>query len=538
MYRHQSNNPLSLSNNFITTLYEDTLGNLWVGTEHGLNKFNLASGKIYHYIHNANNPNSISGNHISCIVQDKKGNIWTGTRNSGLNVLDPNTGNATHFFSSNSNLPSNAINDLLLDNKGNIWIATMNGLARFNPIDSSFVLFKQKDGNPNWLNHNSVWCITQDDQGFFWIGTSNGINKLFYKNEKFPVFSSYSYLNPDGQQDKMVVTDILVDLDQSVWFGTNGKGLYKLYQDETGAIKHIRFNNVHYMPTSLIDDHIYCITRDFSGNIWLGTKYGVSRFDATKQGFIHLKRNYDSENSLPDNAVWYAYSENNDLFWFGTKKGLTRYDRIKNNFISYHFPSDNPNRPDDEGVYSFIKDSEGDYWAGTTDGLFRVRLNNDHQIYYKEKIIYKDVRPGENDPIIYFLFEDSKKNIWVGSREGLSIYNKKTRKYIFLRHEPDNPESISNNIIRYIHEDPDNYYWVATHNGLNRIQIEGDTINIKRYLSTEKTENLIITTVLQNSNDILWLGTYGDGIIKFNINSGISERFTQKTHGLANDAVY
>src|SRR5690606_35758508 len=111
-------------------LYEDKLGNLWIGTESGLNRLIPSSGDLLHFQHAEENPLSISGNHISSVVEDNNGNIWVGTKNNGLNKINPQTGKSTRYTSENSRLPSNNVNDLFIDNNGNLWIATLNGLAQ------------------------------------------------------------------------------------------------------------------------------------------------------------------------------------------------------------------------------------------------------------------------------------------------------------------------------------------------------------------------------------------------------------------------
>ena len=92
-YTYDPNNPKSLSNDIITTVEIDNSGYLWIGTlEGGLNKFNPKTEMFTHFVHEKNNLNSISQNWISAICEDQKGNIWIGTSQAGLNRLNPLTG--------------------------------------------------------------------------------------------------------------------------------------------------------------------------------------------------------------------------------------------------------------------------------------------------------------------------------------------------------------------------------------------------------------------------------------------------------------
>ena len=540
VYRHIPNNPHSLTNNYITALYEDNAGNLWIGTESGLNRLIPSTGDLLHFKHHDSNPKSLSGDHITAVAEDKNGNIWVGTKNNGLNKINPSTGYATHYTNTNSKLPSNNINDLFVDNKGYLWIATLNGLAQYIVGKSEIIVHQHDRNKPNSISDNSVWCIAQDPQGYYWVGTSFGMNKMLFSN-RTAAFSSYFVSDTAGIDEQVTVTDIMIDDNHTIWFGTTGNGLYRLFEDVYGTTKFTRFHNLHYSPSSLVDDHVYCITKDFSGNIWVGTRNGISRFDKIKQGFVHLKRDYDSENTLSDNTIWHIFPETSDIFWIGNRKGITRYDRLRNKFNNYNLPNDNPNRPDESSSFCFLKDSKGRYWSGTASGLLSLNFNIYNQLVSYRRIKYKDSKPEEDDPVVYHLYEDSKGRIWIATREGLSLYNAETGNYKFYQHN-GSKSSLSNNVSRFIHEDNMGRIWVATANGLNLVQEVDDSVKFKVFKGSpsqpKMLDNVVLTTIWQDSSSNLWIGTYGAGVVKFNMKTHIMESFTQKSHGLVNDAVY
>ena len=88
IYKRSSENNQSISSDIVQDIYEDSKGNLWIGTEDGLNLYNPKQNNFFHYMHNSDDNKSISDNRIqsSCIIEDKFGYLWVGTWN-GLNRL-------------------------------------------------------------------------------------------------------------------------------------------------------------------------------------------------------------------------------------------------------------------------------------------------------------------------------------------------------------------------------------------------------------------------------------------------------------------
>ncbi len=160
-YRHNENDPNSISDNRIMSIAEDKEGNLWIGTsDGGLNKlisdysFNEDGSFIkpgfISYQHNPKDPNSLSGNDVRTILADQDGTLWLGTFGGGLNKFIPpkNEKEITKFihYRQTEGLANDVVRGILQDDSGNLWIGTSNGLSRFNPADNSFWNFDQSDG--------------------------------------------------------------------------------------------------------------------------------------------------------------------------------------------------------------------------------------------------------------------------------------------------------------------------------------------------------------------------------------------------------
>jgi ligand-binding sensor domain-containing protein/signal transduction histidine kinase len=181
-----------ISNNQVNCLLRDRDGFLWIGTQDGLNKLidTIRNGNEYfiHLKRDYSDSNSLSDNNISTIYQDHKGFIWIGTFSNGLNCLNPVTGKIVHFMidmKNSSSIGSNSVNSIFEDHFGVLWICTSGGgLNMFNNDLQVFKRFLVKDG----LASNEIMSVIEDHSGYLWIGTSKGLSKFDPINKEFVNF--------------------------------------------------------------------------------------------------------------------------------------------------------------------------------------------------------------------------------------------------------------------------------------------------------------------------------------------------------------
>ena len=153
------------------------------------------------------------------------------------------------------------------------------------------------------------------------------------------------------------------------------------------------------MSSSLIE----CLTQDKYGFLWVGTEYGLNKFD----GYRFTSYLYDSKDStsLVGNEIVRLLSDSQGRLWVGLGKGLMRFDYEHNNFHRYQFPNKEFPR-----VNALIETAEGDILIGTAGyGLFSIRKGEDH--ITQEKAFCK--RPV--DDFFSRVFEDDQHNLWRSS---------------------------------------------------------------------------------------------------------------------------
>jgi signal transduction histidine kinase len=191
-YQNDPNDPYSLSDNTIRTLFEDRQGTLWIGTYRGgLNKFDRHRERFIRYQYDPNDPHSLRNNSIWSIYEDREGVLWVGAAGSGLHEFDRDKEQFTCYPPGTG---GNIILSIYQDRSGALWIGTYGeGLAKFDREKRTFTTFRERDGLPS----DAFYGILEDDQGFLWLSTNNGLAKFDPQTETFR-----NYDVSDGLQSK------------------------------------------------------------------------------------------------------------------------------------------------------------------------------------------------------------------------------------------------------------------------------------------------------------------------------------------------
>jgi len=234
IFRNNPANQNSLSDNSVWALREDKNGTIWIGTENGwLNCYDPVSDKFRKWKIESD---ILKENAITYIYEDSKGLIWIGTYRSGLYRLDQSNDKIDHWQNNlrdKSSISNNYISSTLEDKSGRIWISTYNGLNMFDPDSplKGFKRFFHIPGNPNSINHNIVWYLTQSDSDpeVIWIGTANGLTK--FQIDKQAV-TQIHIPNPDGLQfgnsTGSVIEEITNDGEHIFWIDSYANFCYAL----------------------------------------------------------------------------------------------------------------------------------------------------------------------------------------------------------------------------------------------------------------------------------------------------------------------
>jgi signal transduction histidine kinase/ligand-binding sensor domain-containing protein/CheY-like chemotaxis protein len=322
IYRHNSLDTRSLSNDDVLTLLEDDSGILWVGTyADGLNKLNPRVRAFGLFVHKRGDRQNLSGNEISAIAEDAQGLLWVGTRNNGLNRINRKTNEYAYYVNDPDDpgsLSQNELTCLLADSKGRIWVGTAdNGLNLLNPETGKFIHFRHDPDDPESLSQNKIWWIHEGSDGYLWIGTSKkGLNRFDPETGKCKRYQ-HDPDNPDSiSHDR--VRHIFERKDGYLWIGTNA-GLNR-FDRKTETFKH--WENDPNDPKSLSNNRVTPILEDADGYLWVGTDDGLNRFDPKTETFFRLT----DKDGLANDGIQGLLLDKEGALWMSTFKGISKYD--------------------------------------------------------------------------------------------------------------------------------------------------------------------------------------------------------------------
>jgi PAS domain S-box-containing protein len=181
-YSHDPANPSGLNENKVVSLYLDDEENLlWIGTwGGGLSQLDLSDpfsadprqAVFTSYRHDPQDPSTLSEDSVWAIYKTREGSLWLGTQ-KGLNRFDSDTKTFTHYTEKNG-LPNNVVLGILEDDSGNLWLTTNNGLAQFDPRAETFLIYDASDGlQSNEFNSNAYYRARS---GMMYVGGIEGFN--------------------------------------------------------------------------------------------------------------------------------------------------------------------------------------------------------------------------------------------------------------------------------------------------------------------------------------------------------------------------
>ncbi len=411
-----------LIGNEIWTIKKDPDNRLWIGTNSGLSIFDGNTFK------NFTTENGLPYNNIRSIEFLKNGEVWVGTDNEGIVIFK--NGEPKEYLNTNSGLPGNIVNSILQLNDGRVLIGTLEGgISIYDKGEIETITLE------NGLISSSINSIYRNDDGILFIGTEDGLSVLVPKT-----FKTLSLDKKIPFRDEAVTLNL--DGNNRLWLGTYGKGYRYLEDDNWVSVDN---------PPSITNGYAQSGTVDSEGNLWIGTQgSGVFKIEGTE-----IIPKFTTENGLHDNYVRGITFDHDGNLWIGSNKGITVYNPEGKQIASYSSEDEIPN----PFCITLVTASDGSVWYGSFGGGV-VRFKDNQQTIYNTS---KGLRSDQ----VLSIFEDSEKNIWVGTFN-YGISKVQGDSLITFGPAQGMPEGLN---VAGMLEDEKKNLWLATGNGILRIPI-------------------------------------------------------------------
>lgn len=509
----------TIPNNYLYFLQEDQYGYLWFGTNRGLARLNPWTFSINRI--NRDLIPGIRGYVFTHLGFDANGTIWALSDKYGINHIDPKSKQVEIFNSINEDM---SFSCLFIDQSKTLWVGTETGQIYYSTTPyKSFKTIDQIQKHPARINQ-----ITQSTDNALIVSSDAGAY-LIREDKIMRPITENSIL------DYIEISCAYTESEHKTWIGTQEDGLFLITRDSLGQEKVFQYKTNPYNTSSIIDDNIACIFEDKSGVFWIGTEKGFSKFDKYKQGFTTISLNNDPEHGLVDYNVWSFAEDADGNIYIGTKKDLTVYKTNEQKF--YHIFR---NKHDQNYLLSIHVDTPNKIWLGYDDGLYLLTINDlKNNDYSFRKIDFQTANSASNDLRVYQIVPADANRLWIGSRLGLSILDKTNYDYSFYA-KTDQENSIGEGSVKVIYRDLTGKIWLVTSDqGLYNIVEKSDgSFYFKHYeIANHQEGNAHITCLLQTDKSTLWMGTYGDGIKKLDLNTNETTNYTE-SDGLANNVIY
>lgn len=463
----------------------------------------ICFGQSQHFFKKINQSNGLSNNRITAIAKQENGFVWIGTKN-GLNRYD---GKQTKLYNKqNSTISSNDISDILIDNNERIWITTLGGgLNLYNSLEDNFTVYKNEVNNYKSIPSNQINTIFEDANHNLWIGTENGLS-LF--NDELNNFKTYSHqINNSNSLSSNSISSIYEDSEGIFWIGTYGGGLNRFDINEN-KIKRIASNENFYL------DFIHEITILDNDNLLIGTSGGglLSINTKTLQFSKFFKNTSTTFQNI--NIVRSIKKDNNGTLWVGTDgNGLIKVENPNSEnrtYQNYLYNSNLQTSISGNAIYEIIEDEHSNIWIGTAwNGISILNQENVYELLFSDII-------GEN-PLPVLSIYKNKERLFLGlDGNGITAFEPKTKSVNFFNKQ--SYPAMGGNYIQYITESKNGIFWLGTFaNGL--LKFNATSKEFKQYKYASEDNNSIsyndVRDIIKDKHNNFWIATWGGGLNYF-----------------------
>lgn len=404
----------------------------------------------------------------------------------------------------------------------------------------AYSYFIKRLGIEQGLSNNYVVDITQDKTGFMWFATESGLNR--FDGKEFKIYKKFFQNNTgiSGNELNKVLAD---KVDNAVWIATQREGLnmFDCKTDSFHVFRHDSLNN-----KSIASDAITTLENDANGNLWIGTyASGIDYYDKKTKEFIHY--NQSTIPNLVSNQIWsIACDEKGKLYIGHVLSGfsvLSIKDKTVKNFIHRE---DDPNSLPDNDVRCIFIDRFDNIWIGTNNGLALFNPETEKfTCFYNQKNKQNSLISNT----VFSITQTNDNRLWIGTEKGgISILD--IRKEMFLSSEnisfqniyqSDDDYGLSHSTVKTIFQDCFNNIWIGTYSGgVDFISYIPEYFHKWQHSSSTVEKNRLKVKeawgMCEDKSGNIWVGTDGGGIQVFH-EGVLAESYAKENSNLSDNAI-
>ena len=510
-FRARQGDTTSIGGSAITTLHEDAAGNIWAGghprAPQGVSRFDRRTERFTRYRHDPDDPNSLVHDGVLSIHSSPRepGIVWIAAHSinsfsgmqGGISRLDVETGTFTNYpwHSTSTDFVNlqHDVNTLIEDSDGVLWAGGW-GLNRFDPVTGAFIPYLPA---PTLLP-SSTSLPRNYFETVFAAPTEPGVlwaggYRGLHRLDVATETFTAFFPFPDDPLDVRNRVSSILE-DQTGTLWVGTDGGLFTFDRETE-----RFTRFEHQPAS---PAIWAITEDRFGVLWMGSSVGLMKLERRTNPFtVH---EYDPDAAATN--VRAVYTDEEGLLWIGRPDGLQRIDRRTGKVTSFIHDPDDPTSLAPGQPMNPYEDRDGAFWVPGTCGFGGYAWLNK-----MDRQTGRFTRYGHNpdDPqsisegCINAVLEDRNGDFWVVTwGGGLNKMDRQTGRFTHYRHDPDDPQSLVNDFILRIYEDPAGTLWLGTENGLSRFDPATETF-------TNYQDDLLVRVMMmhEDRDGRFWVAT-------------------------------
>jgi signal transduction histidine kinase/ligand-binding sensor domain-containing protein len=546
-----------------SSILEDKLGYIWVGTVNGLTRYDGYEFKRFYY--DPNDSASVHGLIIWSLFEDRKGFIWVGSSPGYLNAYNPATKkfrqyNFSHLVPHPANIEL-VIRCMGADNNGRMYFGID---TYYGDRLETTILYKDENEDsikrfivPDSLKIQNVYRIRKDNTGNMWFFSSTGFFKIDTKSN----LSKLSFLDDEFIHNGDYPGDMLFDKNNHLWMISQQLKLYEI-NTESRAFKMWQPASLSDKKNAISDNNFFFLPRkmtlDNDGNIWLGAGDGVRLFNTTTKEFSVFNNGIKKE--LEHSTIVDMCFDSFGTLWLATfRDGLIKYEK-RSLLKSYSYDKSNSNSLTSGWADHIYEASDGRIWITTSGssvyagvnildphtgtlktipyariqkringfsaiwenkpGEMYVSTNNTLYSFSDKTLALKPVHlPGIPDTIYttHFLKDKKNKEWFFGFG---SIYKRDKPADAFKKIDLSKikgSNASSNQVTRAV----EGKYglWLLTNNGLFLYNYTSD--KIERHGFDKSAGDIFVTqdinSLYEDPQGIVWVGTWAGGLSRYNV---------------------